>query len=517
MTGPDPPTGAGPTTEAGSTTDSATESRLSVPARRVGSLPIRAGHADVEANFGIAADGGAGLDGGGGSDAEAGSGGGAGSDGGAGANAEAGTDAVPETGADAGVDAGAAVAEAFRDEWGRIVATLIARTGDWDLAEESTADAFAAALETWPRDGVPDRPGAWLTTTARRRALDRLRRAKAGDAKLRLLAATAGEPPDDPGDGDRSGQRAQPGDDRLRLLYTCCHPALAFEAQVALALRTLTGLTTAEIARAFLVPEATMAKRLVRAKGKIRAAAIPYRVPPPDQLPERTAAVLGVVYLLFNEGYGATSGDGLLRPELTREALRLATLVTRLLPGEPEPLGLLALLRLHDARAATRTGADGELVPLEEQDRGRWDRAAIAGAVELLRRALAHERPGTYQLQAMIAACHAVAVRPEDTDWRRIVRLYDQLLEQQPTPVVRLNRAVAVAMADGPAAGLAQVDAVAGELDGYPPLPATRADLLRRAGDHAAAATQYRAAIAAAGNDAERRYLARRLAELDPS
>ncbi|SDU26790.1 RNA polymerase sigma factor [Jiangella alkaliphila] len=406
-------------------------------------------------------------------------------------------------------DVGAAVAEAFRDEWGRIVATLIARTGDWDLAEEATADAFAAALETWPRDGVPDRPGAWLTTTARHRALDRLRRAKAGNAKLRLVAATADEP------SGASDQGGEPDDDRLRLLYTCCHPALAFEAQVALALRTLTGLTTTEIARAFLVPEATMAKRLVRAKGKIRAAGIPYRVPPPDRLPERTNAVLGVVYLLFNEGYGATSGDGLMRPELTREALRLATLITELLPEQPEPLGLLALLRLHDARAATRTGDGGELVPLEEQDRRRWDRAAVTGAVELLRRALTHERPGPYQLQAMIAACHAVAVQPEDTDWPRIVRLYDQLLEHQPTPVVRLNRAVAVAMADGPAAGLAQVDAVAAELDGYPLLSATRADLLRRAGDSAAAAAQYRAALAGAGNDGERRYLARRLAELD--
>ncbi|WP_083459592.1 RNA polymerase sigma factor [Jiangella muralis] len=426
------------------------------------------------------------------------------------------TNAAPAEGA--GADVGAAVAAAFRDEWGRVVATLIAWAGDWDLAEESAADAFAAALETWPRDGVPDRPGAWLTTTARRRALDRLRRAKTGDAKLRLLAATAGEGsggspvgrPDEP----PGGPRERLDDDRLRLLYTCCHPALAFEAQVALALRTLTGLTTAEIARAFLVPEATMAKRLVRAKGKIRAAAIPYRVPPPAELPERTNAVLGVVYLLFNEGYGATSGDGLTRPELTREGLRLAALVTELLPGEPEPLGLLALLRLHDARAATRTSMDGELVPLEEQDRGRWDRPAIAGAVALLQRALTRERPGPYQLQAMIAACHAVATRPEDTDWPRIVRLYDQLLEHQPTPVVRLNRAVAVAMADGPAAGLAQVDAVAAELVGYPLLPATRADLLRRAGDHAAAATQYRAALAAAGNDGERRYLARRLAEL---
>lgn len=446
----------------------------------------------------------------------------------------------------AGADVGAAVAAAFRDEWGRVVATLIGWTGDWDLAEESTADAFAVALETWPRDGVPDRPGAWLTTTARRRALDRLRRAKTGAAKLRLLAATADEPPGGPAvpdeldespgrprggapgappsrppggppGGHPGGSQERLDDDRLRLLYTCCHPALAFEAQVALALRTLTGLTTAEIARAFLVPEATMAKRLVRAKGKIRAAAIPYRVPPPEELPERTNAVLGVVYLLFNEGYGATSGDGLTRPELTREALRLAALVTELLPGEPEPLGLLALLRLHDARAATRTGPGGELVPLEEQDRGRWDRPAVAGAVELLQRALTRERPGPYQLQAMIAACHAVATRPEDTDWPRIVRLYDQLLEHQPTPVVRLNRAVAVAMADGPAAGLAQVDAVAAELEDYPLLPATRADLLRRAGDHAAAATQYRAALAVAGNDGERRYLARRLAELTRS
>ncbi|TDC48082.1 RNA polymerase sigma factor [Jiangella ureilytica] len=417
-------------------------------------------------------------------------------------------------------DARAAVAEAFRAEWGRIVAGLIARTGNWDLAEECTADAFAAALESWPRDGVPDRPGAWLTTTARNRAVDRLRRAKAGEAKLRLLAATAtaDEPPasDHVVHGDHGDHGVHgPRDDRLRLLYTCCHPALGFEAQVALALRTLTGLTTAEIARAFLVPESTMAKRLVRAKQKIRVARIPYRVPPPHQLPERTGAVLGVVYLLFNEGYGATSGDGAMRPELTREALRLAGLVAELMPDQPEALGLLALLRLHDARAATRIGAGGELVPLEEQDRGEWNRATIAEAVGLLQRALRRERPGPYQLQAMIAACHAAAARPEDTDWPRIVRLYDQLLEHVPSPVVRLNRAVAVAMADGPEAGLALVDAVAPELGDYPLLPATRADLLRRAGRRTEAAEQYRTALEVAGNDGERRYLARRLAELD--
>ncbi|MBB5787485.1 RNA polymerase sigma factor [Jiangella mangrovi] len=414
-------------------------------------------------------------------------------------------------------DARAAVAEAFRAEWGRIVAGLIARTGDWDLAEECTADAFAAALESWPRDGVPDRPGAWLTTTARNRAVDRLRRARVGEAKLRLLAATAtADGPTDEPSSDHSGGDSEPHDDRLRLLYTCCHPALGFEAQVALALRTLTGLTTTEIARAFLVPKATMAKRLVRAKQKIRVAGIPYRVPPPHQLPERTGAVLGVVYLLFNEGYGATSGDGLMRPELTREALRLAGLVADLMPDQPEALGLLALLRLHEARAATRIGADGELVPLEEQDRTAWNHATIADAVGLLQRALRRERPGPYQLQAMIAACHTAAVRAEDTDWARIVRLYDQLLDHVPSPVVRLNRAVAVAMADGPEAGLALVDAVAPDLGDYPLLPATRADLLRRAGRRREAAEEYRRALAAAGNDGERRYLTRRLAELDP-
>lgn len=403
-----------------------------------------------------------------------------------------------------------AVAQAFSEEWGRIVASLIARSGDWDLAEECAAEAFTAALETWPRDGVPDRPGAWLTTTARNRALDRLRREKVGEAKLRLLAVTADEPSTEP-------THDQPQDDRLRLLYTCCHPALAFEAQVALALRTLTGLTTAEIARAFLVPEATMAKRLVRAKQKIRVARIPYRVPPAHQLPERTGAVLGVVYLLFNEGYGASGGKDLHDPDTTGEALRLAALVAELMPDQPEALGLLALLRLHDARAATRTGADGGLVPLEEQDRGRWNRPQIADAVGLLQRALRRERPGPYQLQAMIAACHAAAARPEDTDWPRIVRLYDQLLDHVPSPVVRLNRAVAVAMADGPEAGLALVDAVAPELGDYPLLPATRADLLRRSGRREEAAEQYRLALAAAGNDGERRYLTRRLAEVDAS
>lgn len=405
--------------------------------------------------------------------------------------------------------AAAAVARAFTSEWGRVVAALIARTGDWDLAEECAADAFAAALETWPRDGVPERPGAWLTTTARNRALDRLRRAKVGEAKLRLLATTVeAAATDDPGTDDD-----EPGDDRLRLLYTCCHPALSLEAQVALALRTLTGLTTTEIARAFLVPESTMAKRLVRAKQKIRVAGIPYRVPPAHQLPERTTAVLGVVYLLFNEGYGTTAGAALQRPDLTREALRLAALVAELMPDHPEALGLFALFLLHDARAATRTGHDGALIPLDEQDRTRWDRSETTQAISLLQRALRREQPGPYQLQALIAACHAAAPRPEDTDWRRIVQLYGQLLGLQPSPVVRLNRAVAVAMAEGPEAGLAQVDAVAPELGDYSLLAATRADLLRRAGRSAEAQTHYRAALEAAGNDGERRYLARRLAE----
>ncbi|WP_030604793.1 RNA polymerase sigma factor [Streptomyces fulvoviolaceus] len=406
-----------------------------------------------------------------------------------------------------------AVAAAFREEWGQVVATLIRVTGDWDLAEECAQDAFAQALDRWRRDGIPRRPGAWLTTTARHRALDVLRREAVGAAKLREVAVLArDEPPyeseDDSGD---SGVH----DDRLRLIFTCCHPALPIEARVALTLRTLAGLTTPEIARAFLVPEATMAQRLVRAKKKIRNAGIPYRVPPAHLLPERTTGVLGVIYLLFNEGYAATSGADLVRRNLCAEAVRLARVLARLMPDEPEALGLLALLLLHDARRDTRVDAAGELVTLEDQDRTAWNHAEADEGEALLRTALRRGRPGPYQIQAAIAACHTTAATAEETDWADIAALYGELLRFVPSAVVRLNRAVAVGVADGPEAGLALLAELEqeGELAGYHLLPATRADLLRRSGRTKEAAEAYERALELVENDAERRFLERRLAE----
>jgi RNA polymerase sigma-70 factor, ECF subfamily len=388
--------------------------------------------------------------------------------------------------------------EAFRAEWGRIVATLIRLTGDWDLAEECAQDAFAQALARWPVDGVPRRPGAWLTTTARNRALDRRRRGAAEENRLRALAPLTGHEHEEPDDG------AVP-DDRLRLMFTCCHPALPLEAGVALTLRTLAGLTTPEIARAFLVPETTMAQRLVRAKRKIRNAGIPYRVPPAHLLPERTAAVLGVLYLMFNEGFW-------LRAELSAEAIRLARVLVELMPGEPEARGLLALMLLHEARRPARLAGDGTLVTLAEQDRSRWDHTAIDEGVRLL----SSDGDGAYQLQAAVAACHATAARAGDTDWARIAALYGELGRRHPSPVVELNRAVAVAMADGPSAGLELVDRLAGSgaLGGYHLLPATRADLLRRLGRTGDAAAAYREAYALAPTDVERQFLRRRLAEM---
>ncbi|MEV7037741.1 sigma-70 family RNA polymerase sigma factor [Amycolatopsis sp. NPDC051061] len=401
------------------------------------------------------------------------------------------------------MDVETAVAEAFREEWGQVVATLIRITGDWDLAEECAQEAFALALRTWPRDGVPKRPGAWLTTAARNRATDRRRRETAGAAKLREAALM--HVPDGP-DLDDSGVT----DDRLRLIFTCCHPALATEAQVALALRTLAGLSTAEIARAFLVPEATMSQRLVRVKRKIRNAGIPYRVPPAHLLPERTAAVLGVLYLTFNEGYSASAGPDLLRPDLAAEAIRLARVLAQLMPDEPDVLGLLALMLLQHARRATRVDA-GQLVPLEEQDRTRWDAGEIAEGTQVLETALRRRRPGPYQIQAAIAACHATAARPADTDWPQIAGLYRELRKHVPSAVVELNRAVAVGMADGPLAGLALLDALT--MDGYHLLPATRADFLRRLGRHAEAADWYAQARDLAPTEAERTYLTRRISE----
>ena len=403
----------------------------------------------------------------------------------------------------------AAVDAAFRDEWGRVVATLIRTTGDWDLAEECAQDAFALALQRWPRDGIPGRPGAWLTTAARNRAIDVLRRKAVGAAKLREVAAMSYEP--EPPAADDSPVP----DDRLRLMFTCCHPALALEARVALTLRTLAGLTTAEIARAFLASEPTMAKRLVRAKQKIQNAGIPYRVPPAHLLPERTPGVLGVLYLLFNEGYSATAGADLVRQNLCAEAIRLARVLATLMPDEAEATGLPALMLLHDARRTARLDAHGDLVTLEDQDRGKWDAAEISEGVGLLNGALRRGQPGPYQVQAAIAACHATAPTAADTDWAQIAGLYEQLARFLPTPVVELNHAVAVGMAQGPAAGLPLVAALeaSGKLAGYHLLPATRADLLRRLGHRGEAAVAYREALGLASTDAERRFLSRRLAE----
>jgi RNA polymerase sigma-70 factor, ECF subfamily len=409
-------------------------------------------------------------------------------------------------------DVQAAVAEAFRGEWGRVVATLIRTTGDWDLAEECAQQAFERALQTWPRDGVPRRPGAWLTTTARNLARDRLRRAAVGTSKMREVAMLHTNKEAGYDANDQSGVQ----DDRLRLIFTCCHPALQLEAQVALTLRTLAGLTTAEIARAFIVSEATMAQRLVRAKRKIRNAGIPYRVPPAHLLPERTGGVLAVLYLLFNEGYAATAGTDLVREGLCAEAIYLARTLARLMPDEPEALGLLALMLLHDARRTSRVDEVGELVPLEEQDRTLWNGEVIAEGVGLLRAAMQLGSPGPYQLQAAIAACHATASDAADTDWAHISGLYEALARLVPSPVVELNRAVAVAMSEGPAAGLALVEEleVSGKLNGYHLLPATRADMLRRLGRQTDAASAYEEALQLAATVAERRYIVRRLAEI---
>ncbi|MFI0480433.1 RNA polymerase sigma factor [Actinomadura sp. 9N215] len=402
-----------------------------------------------------------------------------------------------------------AVATAFHEEWGRVVATLIRMTGDWDLAEESAQEAFARALERWPDDGVPHRPGAWLTTTARNHALTRIRRGRTENAKLKELGTMTGPREWTP---DPSGV----ADDRLRLIFTCCHPALPIEARVALTLRTLLGLTTGEIARAFLVAEPAMAQRLVRAKRKIRDARIPYRVPPAHLLPGRTTSVLGVVYLLFNEGYAATEGPDPMRVDLCAEAIRLARVLHALMPDEPEATGLLALLLLQHSRRTARQDAAGDLIPLEGQDRDLWDHTAIAEGTTLLDDALRRGEPGPYQVQAAIAACHATARTATDTDWPQIAALYGRLIELNPSPVVRLNRAVAVAMADGPEAGLPLVEALADDLAGYHLLPATRADLLRRLGRTAEAAAAYEEALALARTTPDRRYLTTRLNQLHP-
>ncbi len=401
----------------------------------------------------------------------------------------------------------AEIARVFRAEYGRAVAVLVRSFGDIDVAEEAVQDAFTTAVERWPAAGLPPSPAGWIITTARRRAIDRLRREATRDdrqGRAAALLATAG-----------SGEAAEVGpvrDDRLRLIFTCCHPALAPEAQVALTLRLLGGLTTAEIARAFVVPEPTMAQRLVRAKAKIRDAGIPYRVPRDADLPDRLRTVLAVVYLVFNEGYAASTGDRLVRDDLGAEALRLGRMLAELMPDEPEVTGLLALMVLAASRRPARIGPGGELVRLADQDRARWDRALVAEGQELVRRCLRRGQPGPYQVQAAIQAVHSDAPTAAATDWRQVVALYDQLLALDPNPVAALHRAVAVAEVDGPAAALALVDDL--DLPGYHLRDAVRADLLRRLDRPAEAMAAYDAAIAACGNDAERAFLRGRRAEL---
>ncbi len=403
----------------------------------------------------------------------------------------------------------------FREERGRLLAMLVRQFGDLDLAEDAASEAIEAALECWPVDGVPATPVAWLLTTARRKAVDRLRRDRAYAARLAIMQVEAQQHVDAAsGQGADDVQDEFP-DERLRLFFTCCHPALSVEAQTALTLRCLAGLSTPEVARAFLVPEATMAQRIVRAKRKIRDARIVFRVPGSDELARRLPGVLRVVYLIFTEGYAASTGEELLRVDLTDEAIRLARILHRLLPAESEVSGLLALLLLVDARRAARTDAAGELVSLEDQDRGLWDADRIAEGRGLVVAALRGAGTGPYAIQAAIAAVHAEAASTSTTDWPQIVALYDVLARRSPSPVVQLNRAVAVAMRDGPEAGLAALDTLDGEaLRGYHPLPAARADLLRRLGRTTEAAASYQAALDLASNERERAFLRKKLTEL---
>jgi RNA polymerase sigma-70 factor (ECF subfamily) len=403
------------------------------------------------------------------------------------------------------------VGEVYRSESRRVFATLVRLLGDFDFAEDALHNAFAAALEQWPRAGVPDNPRAWLVSVGRFKAIDTLRRRARFDAALTELADRLDHEAGDPDIADQGSVE----DDRLRLIFTCCHPALAPEAQVALTLREVCGLTTEDVARAFLIPTPTLAQRIVRAKARIRNEQIPYRVPPREELPGRLEGVLRVVYLVFNEGYSASAGDSLTRPDLSGEAIRLGRLLVALLP-EPEAIGLLALMLLQDSRCEARTTPDGDLIPLEEQDRALWNRRRIAEGISLVRRALSQDRFGPYTIQAAIAAVHAQAPSVAATDWAQIVGLYDLLLRMAPSPVVELNRAVAVAMQDGPEAGLLLVDGILdrGELDGYHLAHAVRADLCRRLGNVAGARASYERALDLAEQEPERRFLARRLAGL---
>jgi len=404
-----------------------------------------------------------------------------------------------------------AISRAHHEEWARLVAGLARRFGDLDLAEDAAAEAFVAAVERWPRDGVPPNPGAWLTTTATRKAIDRLRRESHRDGKQQAAHMLSDDTPPEP--------TGPVEDDRLRLVFTCCHPALSMEARIALTLRMLGGLTVAEIAHAFLVPETTMARRITRAKAKIKAAHIPYRVPSATDIQERLAGVLAVIYLIFNEGYLATAGDDPLRADLTDEAIRLGRLLRTLLPDEGEVTGLLALMLLTDARRTARVSRTGELVTLEEQDRGAWNRTLVVEGHGLVRARIAAvaagaEPPGRYQLLAAINAVHTDAPTSRDTDWSQIVALYDRLMAVDPSAIVRLNRAIAVAEVDGPDVALAEIDRLGEVLAEYHAYHAARADLLRQVGRSDESRTAYDRAIRLAGNPAERAYLARRRDQL---